>query len=286
MLLSRNYEPTKDLAPYIARHYLMSAELPEDMVITDSLMSETAFIRILVRGDWQVLAADGEWRSHQGALIFGGNARPMRVRVKGPFTVIGMALRPCGWQALFEEPARDFADTMTPLGNIWGDIADNLYQTVVQNPGDDDAVVQAMEHAVRQRRDERGKQRLNDAIAGFEPVIIADSTRKVEEVAGELGLSLRQLERLCIRHFGHTPKMIMRRSRFLDMAAILRGLGTSSEAEMAELSFFDQSHLIREFRQFIGMTAAEFEKASTPLLDAGLELRQQRKAAVKQIAAV
>lgn len=40
----------------------------------------------------------------------------------------------------------------------------------------------------------------------------------------------------------------------------------------------DQSHRIREFRRFIGMTPAEFERTPKPLLTAGLKLRAERKA--------
>nr|WP_164118219.1 helix-turn-helix domain-containing protein [Sphingorhabdus sp. Alg239-R122] len=262
----------------------MAAELPADMVMPDRLLSETAFGRILMRGDWEAMGPDGEWHRHQEALLFGANSRPMPVRVKGPFTVVGFALRPCGWPQLFDRAAREYADTMGQLESIWGDTGKKLWADI-QSAESDDMIVTAMISAIRARKAELGDIDVSEAIAKFEPIIISDSTRKVEDIAADLGLSLRQLERLCIKHFGHTPKMIMRRSRFLDMAAVIRGLSTPSEAELAELSFFDQSHLIREFRQFIGMTSAEFEKAQTPLLDAGLDLRQKRKVMLRKMAA-
>ncbi len=283
MLVSRNYPPPDDLSECIARFYVMSAELPADMVMPDRLLSETAFVRILVRGDWEAMGADGEWHHHHGALLFGANSRPMPVRVRGPFTVVGFALRPCGWSQLFDKAAREYTDDMGQLEDIWGDTGQTLWADIQSAGTNDDRIIAAMISAVRARKTELGNISVSEAIAKFEPIIISDSTRKVEDIATELDLSLRQLERLCAKHFGHTPKMIMRRSRFLDMAAVIRGLSTPSETELAELSFFDQSHLIREFRQFIGMTATDFEKAQTPLLDAGLDLRQKRKVMLRQM---
>ena len=70
-----------------------------------------------------------------------------------------------------------------------------------------------------------------------------------------------------------TPKAVLRRSRFLDMAAAVRGMRQPDEEEQAALRFSDQSHLNREFRYFIDMTPGTFEKAQTPLLNAVLQLR-------------
>ena len=51
MLLSRTYPPHKDLEPFIRRHYVFDAALPDDFMIEDSLLSENAFVRILLKGD-------------------------------------------------------------------------------------------------------------------------------------------------------------------------------------------------------------------------------------------
>jgi AraC-like DNA-binding protein len=97
-------------------------------------------------------------------------------------------------------------------------------------------------------------------------------------VAERLGLSARALERRCCATFGLTPKAVLRRSRFLDMATAVRGISDPGEEERAALRFSDQSHLNREFRYFIKMTPGAFEKTPTPLLNAVLQLRQDRNA--------
>jgi AraC-like DNA-binding protein len=275
VLLSRNYPPSPALAPYIARHYVFSAALPPDFEMIDRLLSETAFVRLLLQGDWAAEVAPDDWRTAGPVPFFGANCRPMRVRVRGPFRVVGFALRPCGWRALFDRPASDFADRMLPFQDLWGGDADRLLAAVAPLE-DDAAIVAAVETIVaarlRSHPIDRGLERL-------ERIARQDSTTKVEAVADGLGITTRQLERRCLEGFGHTPKMVLRRSRFLDMATVMRGLGTVSDEALAELRYFDQSHRIREFRRFIGMTPAVFERTPTPLLTAGLQLRAERKAA-------
>ena len=80
-----------------------------------------------------------------------------------------------------------------------------------------------------------------------------------------------------MRAYGLTPKAILRRSRFLDMAEAMRGFSTPAESQLAMLRYFDQSHLNREFRRFTGQTPGKFKKSVTPLFTAGLKLRVEGK---------
>jgi len=277
MLLSRNYAPSAVLAPFIARHYVFSAALPADFELIDRLLAETAFVRILLQGDWAAETAPGQWNGAGQVVFFGASARPLTVRCRGPFTVVGMAFRPCGWRGLFEQRASVLADRMLPFGDLWGDGAAALLEAVA--PLDDDAaIVAACEAAVLARLKAIGRWAIDEPMRRFERIARHDSTIKVQAAEDLLALSERQFKRQCVTCFGHMPKTVLRRSRFLDMATVMRGFGTPSDAELAELRYFDQSHRNREFRHFIGMTPSQFEKTPTPLLTASLELRHLRKA--------
>ncbi len=272
LLLSRNYAPSDDLAPYIRRHYVFEAHLPEGFELIDKLMSETTFIRILLKGDWAVELKPGQWSNFGPIPLMGANGVPARVRVRGPFHVVGIALRPTGWRSLFDRPASDIADRAAPLADYWGPLADQLYADVAAGH-EDRAIVAAIEAVVRKRLAQGGRRPPMEAIARFEEIARNDSTMPVADAAALIGLSTRQLERICRATFGHTPKVILRRSRFLDTSQAMRGFGEPSAEQLAALRYFDQSHLNREFRHFFGMTPGTFEKTQTPLFTAGLKLR-------------
>jgi AraC-like DNA-binding protein len=277
VLLSRNYAPHDDLLPYIRRHYVFEANLPEDMVIEDSLLSETAFVRILLKGNWAAQTESGFWTKAGPTVLFGGNSKPFRVRVTGPFVVAGFAIRPSAWTALFAQPAKQFADAMSPLSDAWGDEADVMFKAISGAP-DDEAIIAAIERTIRGQLKKIGKPRTDTEMARFEAIARTDSARKIETISEDLGLSVRQIERRCLQTYGISPKAVMRRSRFLDMATALRGFSSPSEEELAQLRYFDQSHLNREFRHFAGMPPGAFSRAVTPLFTAGLKLRDEGKA--------
>jgi AraC-like DNA-binding protein len=272
LLLSRNYAPSADLAGHVRRHYVFHAQLPADFVLIDKLMSETAIIRILLSGDWAAETGPDQWSNFGPIPLMGPNGVPWRVRVRGPFLVVGVAIRPSGWAALFTEPARQIADGAKPLPQMWGELGDRLYADVAA-ASDDGAIVHVIERVLRERLKQMGGPAPSAVMAAFEDIARNDSTIHVAEAARQLGLSVRQFERHCYACFGHSPKVILRRSRFLDMAQAMRGFSEPSAEHLAALRYFDQSHRNREFRHFFELTPGQFDKATTPLFTAGLKLR-------------
>ena len=278
MLASRNYPPSDALAPYVKLHYVFSAELPEEYELIDKLLSENAMVRILFRGNWTAQNAEGNWYNVGPVPFFGPNGKPLVARVKGPFTVAGMSLRPSGWCSLFDESAREFTDSMLPTQALWGHLADQLWDRLghcTGAPEEDALVIGVMEDVLKQRLDRIGRHAPDAAMRQFEIIARNDSIMPVEEAAKLCGLSARQLERRCHMSFGLSPKAVLRRSRFLDMASAMRGFSSPTDGELAALRYFDDSHLNREFKHFAGMTPKQFREGSTPLLTAGLKLRAE-----------
>lgn len=276
MLLSRTYRPSEDLAPFVRRFYVFEAKLPEDVVIEDFLLAETAFVRCLLEGDWAGEVSPGEWTQPGRTLFFGANREPLPVRVKGSFAVAGFAIRPSGWRAFFEEPHSQFHDTLLPLQDLWGELADEM-QAGVDAAQDDAGKIAAMEGAIRARLHRIGSYRCDPQMAKFEVISRVDSSIRVGDAAKDVGLSMRQLARRCLMSFGLTPKAVLRRSRFLDMATAMRGFSSPTEEDLAILRYFDQSHVTHEFKRFTRMTPAQFRDAVTPLQTAGLKLREESR---------
>ena len=276
-LQSNSYPPSADLRDIIARTYAFNVPLPDRYELTDRLLSETAFIRILLRGDWSAEMAPGDWRNVGPIVFFGPNSKPLNVKCIGSFHVVGIAIRPSGWRALFDEPADKYTDQMIALGDVWGKRSDDLYRDVLGAAHDEQQIISVVENHFREIIMKCGCPTADPQMQEFERIARDDSTMMITDIADQIGLSSRQFERNCTAHFGMSPKRVLRRSRFLDMAAVMRGFSNVDEKEAAALRFTDQSHLNREFKEFVGMTPGQFTNTPTPLLTAGLELRSKRK---------
>lgn len=269
--------PSADLAPYIRGHYLFEAALPSGFAVADSLYTDNGFVRVILDGQIEAVAADGGQQPLSGPYLLGSNLHGFPIRLSGSFRAVGFAIRPCAWRALFNADPRALVDTIQPLADIWGDAAARLHEAVAQAKDTDSSIV-AMETAIRAQLASMKHKRIDQQIARFEQIMRTNSTARVDDVAAQLGLSARQFERRCLASFGITPKTILRRSRFLDMAAATKGFSAPEDQELIGLRYFDQSHRNREFRKFVGMTPGQFAKADLPLVALSLSMREQGKA--------
>lgn len=82
---------------------------------------------------------------------------------------------------------------------------------------------------------------------------------QVTELAGSLAVSPRTLERQFAQQVGVSPKTLARVVRFDEMNSRIRLNPAVSMADLSfELGFFDQSHLINEFKALSSLTPSAF----------------------------
>ena len=83
-------------------------------------------------------------------------------------------------------------------------------------------------------------------------------TERVSTVCRLAGLSDRQFRRRCLEETGVSPKHLARISRFRRACLHIRGRNPEWAMLAAELGYFDQAHLIHDFREFSGFTPDRF----------------------------
>ena len=83
---------------------------------------------------------------------------------------------------------------------------------------------------------------------------------KVEELAERVGKSRRSLEMAFQRGVGTPPKMFCRITRFRSVydGVSAGGARVDWSGRALDSGFFDQSHLIRDFRRFAGTTPTSY----------------------------
>jgi len=269
--LSLSRAPSGDLARFVARFFILIIERPDDAVLEDFLLHETAYVRVPTEGRWETQVA-GKWIAYEGPMIFGAQRKRFPVRCTGPIVAAGFALRPAAWLAFADRPAYLLADRLETIDGAWGEALRWACEEIRQT----ERTFDRLEQVVRERIAARNT-RIDPALERFEAISRLDPGRTVADIARELGMIPRRLDRHVRAHFGHPPKTVLRRSRFLDMAAVLRGLAVPDADDLAEERFYDASHLNREFRLFLDMPPNRFRKTPTLLFTPGLEVRQQRK---------
>jgi AraC-like DNA-binding protein len=87
----------------------------------------------------------------------------------------------------------------------------------------------------------------------------------IENVATRYGITSRYLQKLFLQYTGLTPKLYSKINRFQNSLSLVTKKDISLTAVAYTCGYFDQSHFIREFKSFTGLTPSGYSIANSPV---------------------
>lgn len=204
------------------------------------------------------------------AMLYGPSSRAMPVTSQGGVTVV-IDVTPAGWARWIDRPADKVRDQLLPVDQIWS--ADRTGELIAQLHASDrsNGVKSVLDQFLLsglgpEHRDERALARLAPLLASAEPPAIDD-------MAAQVGLSASALLRLANRHLGFSPKMLVRRTRFLRAMTALLMADDAPDHGAVPAGYYDVPHFLRDADAFLGLTPRRFLALPMPYLRAVLRAR-------------
>lgn len=188
-----------------------------------------------------------------GSIFCGPQSSPYAI-VPTAADVIGVLFRPGGVFRVLSAPAEQYKDAQVPLESIFdrNDVRDELIAA-----GTPAARFFYLEKFLLGRllRSQPLHRAVRYALRAFEK----DSFLSVADVRESIGLSERRFSRVFSEQVGLTPKLFQRIRRFQRTMASLPSRGEINWAATATAGgYYDQAHLINDFRLFSSVTPADF----------------------------
>lgn len=188
------------------------------------------------------------------AHAFGARAHVHRKTPRGVDRTVTARLRLGATEAILGVPAKDIAGRIVALDDLWGPAATR--ETFDRLAGAESALesVTIVDGVLGERV--RKAPRATPAVSSF----VLDAAGKlvdapVNAVADELGVSERHFRRVFLERTGLRPKTFAKLVRFRRAVEAARGERAAGWAEIAVTTgYYDQAHLIAEFRAIAGMT--------------------------------
>jgi AraC-like DNA-binding protein len=229
-------------------------ELPEPFVVVIIEIGPT--LRVSLGGDERGAAR------HRGGFVAGLGDRFAITRHEGSQRGVQVDLTPTGARRLFGLPLSEVAGRIVALRDLLprehAELVERLSATsdwTVRL----DLVEALLAGRILEARVETA--RVDWALAQIEA---SGGTLDVGALARELGHSHKHLISLFHDQVGVTPKLLARLVRFERVMARARTDSPPSWAELAlEHGYFDQAHLVRDFRRFTGLTPTEARRELT-----------------------
>src|SRR5262249_22669878 len=199
-----------------------------------------------------------------GAIVSGASGRGF-TPAEDSF-IIGVHFKPGGAFPFLGLPAGDLADSHVDLETLWGLPARRLRERLCEAGTSaerggllQEALLLRLCHDVEQH------YAVSAALEMFGKI---QPRPTIREAAKYLGLSERRFIQVFKAEVGIRPKLFSRIKRFQQTRSFIQQNPSPDWASLAlDLGYFDQSHLIREFLEFSGLSPTDYLNRHKSLIE-------------------
>ena len=270
----RFYRPVEPLNRYFTTFYLTELNVPGSERVTDYLQPEWANFRVC-QGDLPDSQLPGLPEiSGASAIVTGPTSETLRFTI-GTSRIWGIGILPLGWARFVAAPANHHADryyavASEPFLAQFRGLADCVFGNEPDEAAELDRITAFFLRAL-----ERGDREDDPRILACHSAMLNPEISSVSEMAEAAHLPSHTLERICRKHFGFPPRLLLRRQRFMRslvqymMDPSLRWIGA------IDSSYHDQAQFVRDFHRFMGTSPSEYAARPKPVLEAVMKARQE-----------
>jgi|HubBroStandDraft_6_1064221.scaffolds.fasta_scaffold316091_1 AraC-like DNA-binding protein len=189
--------------------------------------------------------------------VVGTMTRPLQVQTGGRVRFIGVRFKPGKSHHFVGVPAGEITNLTPALDDIWPADTRGIEDTLSDLTRPDQQV------AVLERELRRQARRLDSAESCIERLVAFIQTRRgdisVESLSALAGLTRQQIARQFNRYVGLSPKLFCRVVRFQNILAMARRQQAPDWISIAlESGYYDQAHMIQDFKEFTGVNPTLF----------------------------
>ncbi len=211
--------------------------------------------RVLPDGVVRIICDVSSHGTDPSPMILGPRTAPERVPLSGSMAGLSLALTPAAARSLIGAPIGEVAGRDVSLAELWGREALYMGERLLTAP--DDGRRAEVLWSILEARLVRGPSKVVLPPAEFST---SSQPRTVNELASALRIGERRLQQRFLERIGLSPGRFLRLKRWQGLMRDLRRQAQPDWASLAlEHGYYDQSHMVREFNAFTGLSPTVYK---------------------------
>jgi len=185
--------------------------------------------------------------------VYGQFTKYTDLYVTGCFRTIGAFLEPLALKAIFKADANEFYNKYFSLDDV---LPNNLAEQLINTSSLNEKINVFSNFLIQQI------QSVNyENLVAKRATLLLQNNKSLIDIQTEMNISERTFERMIKQNVGMSPKIFSRITRFQTNLDLLRDNNFKKRPIFSSDSdYFDQSHYIREFKEFTGCNPRSFEQ--------------------------
>jgi AraC-like DNA-binding protein len=254
----REITPEDRLKPFIKCFYIFhsDSEVEFEDVVFPSGFTEIVFN--LGPGSWASAVGNG-YKVTPQIELWGQVTKPMPIKSKGKHLILGVRFFPHSAGYFLREEIEQFNNAVSDLSDVLGNSVKTLHTRLLET---NDLInrIKLIEIFLLKRlsNDKKLNLRIEDIGHLLHSINRNYTENSINLVASQHGISPRYLHKLVYQYTGLSPKLLNRINRFQNSLKFITKNEESLTSIAYECGYFDQSHFIRDFKSFTGVTPSDY----------------------------
>jgi AraC-like DNA-binding protein len=255
------YRPDSDLIPFVQSYWFGDFNTGREKDFSQSVVPNGCIELIIhISENHCALTLDKtQWRVSPDFTILGMHTAPYEVKFNDYVKVFGIRFYPDGISNVFDVPPALFLSTWEDSAHVLGKNLEDFGRRV-QTLNSPESICALANAFIRTKL--QSHYRKYDYTHPLMSLIRSEAgTKGYQQLTREIPISERQLQRTFRSLYGITVGEYLRLARMSAIYDYMHSKHQSLTETAHDLQFFDQSHFIREFRNYVGTTPGRFLKS-------------------------
>lgn len=252
----RKVAPTPLLKSFVECYFIWQGEVSESLDVQSPPNGFNAMV-FNYAAPYEAYQNNGSRVPVPKAFVSGMFTSNYHLVLSGKIGMIGVVFRPSSLHNFFGLRMSHLVNSRMPLGLLLQDEAEFLWSSIKAKATDEDRI-----HILEQfllTRLPQAKARLSVVDEGVELIDFYKGSMSVEDVACQLKISRRYMEKKFLEKVGVSPKFYARIRRFVSLS---KQVAYNKDFDWQDIVFkyglHDQSHLVKEFMEFNQMNPSDY----------------------------
>ncbi len=247
------YIPSPELAKQVKTYWSLDSAPGDAPHTRERIFPDGCIELIFNHGDrFRKFDSDTEFHIQPLCFVHGQLKTYFELQALGNVGVFSARFHPAGLQPFINFDVDTFTGTTLTVQEIWGEEGKTLEEQMLACTNYEQRIALLENFLLKQRQ----ALKVDNAPVEYcvDAMIENTGNISIEELADNLGISKRQLERRFTAAVGISPKLFARITRFQNILQLIENKEFKSFTTVAyEGGFYDQAHFIKDFKDFTGL---------------------------------
>ena len=253
----QTFEPTKNLNPFVKCYWILESpkdENPErQKIVPDGCME-----MIFHYGDLYKQHLSSEKSIIQPrSFVFGQLSEPLEIEPTGKIGIFAVRFHPDGFIPFSNQPIKNLENKANDLEHIFGDLALELSKKIINSKTTTERIAIIEDFLMKYLANTETIDRVIKI--SLETMLNVNGQLTVNNLTDQIKVDTRKLQRKFASTIGLSPKQL---AKIFRLQAALKKLSSDQKTKLVtaahDSEYYDQSHFIKDFKEFTGQTPKEF----------------------------